>query len=197
MFGNKKKLYAKGAQTEGVVVGTFLYDADMGSFGVRVGVKLPDGSTTEFKTRWPLYPSDVGYLVEGSVVPVRYDPSDHSRVTLDIPVLEASHKQATAARQAQLDAQVAHGGEPGARSQGGRAAQVLAGLAGGDDLKERLVQMAARNTGAVVDLGSSQFPAKEASDPVDRLAKLAELKQQGALSEQEFAAAKAKILVET
>ena len=183
MFGSKKKLYADGAQTEGMVVGTFRYDANMGSFGVKVRVKLPDGSTTEFKTRWPLYPSDVGYLFDGSVVPVRYDPSDHSKVALDIPALEASHKQATAAQQAQLDAQVADLGKSGAEP------------AGGSDLKAQVLRMASQNPGSVIDLRSSQSP-EHASDPVDRLTKLAELKQQGFLSEEEFAAAKAKLLGE-
>jgi hypothetical protein len=197
MFGSKKKLYADGAQTEGMVVGTFRYDANMGSFGVKVRVKLPDGSTTELKTRWPLYPSDVGYLFDGSVVPVRYDPSDHSKVALDIPALEASHKQATAAQQAQLDAQVAHLGEAGAQTLGGPAAEVLAGLGGAGALKAQLLQMAAQNPGSVVDLRSSHSPTEQASDPVDRLAKLAELKQQGVLSDGEFASAKAKVLGES
>jgi hypothetical protein len=74
---------------------------------------------------------------------------------------------------------------------------VLAGLGGGGDLKERLLQMAAQNPGSVIDLRSSQSPTGEASDPVDRLSKLAELKQQGALTDDEFTAAKAKILGES
>jgi hypothetical protein len=58
-------------------------------------------------------------------------------------------------------------------------------LAGGD-LKAQLLQMAAQNPGAVVDLRSSE--------PVDRLSVLAELKRQGVLTDDQFAAAKAKIL---
>src|SRR5262249_620678 len=149
-----------------------------GSFGVKVRVKLPDGSTTECKTRWPLYPSDVGYLFEGSVVPVRYDPSDHSKVALDIPALEARHKQATAAQQAQLDAQVAHLGEPDAQATGGPAPEVLAGLGGGGDLNAQLLQRAAQN-------------------PEPAPAKLAALNQQGILTADQFSAAKAKILGES
>ena len=47
------------------------------------------------------------------------------------------------------------------------------------------------------DLRSSQPPGDQASDPVERLSKLAELKQQGLLTDEEFTAAKAKILGES
>jgi membrane protease subunit (stomatin/prohibitin family) len=137
----------------------------------------------------------------GQIVPVRYDPSDHSKIAVDLPALEERQKQATvkatAAQQAQLDAQVEHLGEPGAETAGGPAAQVVAGLGGGGDLTAKLLQMAAQNPGAVIDQGSSQPRAEQASDPVDRLAKLAELKNQGVLTDAEFEAEKAKILGES
>jgi hypothetical protein len=47
----------------------------------------------------------------------------------------------------------------------------------------------------VVDL-SSGSPGRFGSDPEDRLAKLADLKERGVLSDDEFAAEKAKILGE-
>src|SRR5262249_46558758 len=152
-------------------------DNDRIHYRVVVRAKFPDGSTTEF-TKGALDFHDVGYLYEGSVVPVRYDPSDHSKVVLDIPALEARHKQATAAQQAQLDAQLAHLGEPGAQATGGPAAEVLTGLGGGGDLNAQLLQRAAQN-------------------PESVLAKLAALKQQGVLTDDEFTAAKAKILGES
>jgi hypothetical protein len=181
MFGGKKKLYAEGAQTEGVVVKQASAN-DRIHFRVVVRAKFPDGSTTEFHSQ-VLDVHDVGSLYQGSVVPVRYDPSDHSKIALDIPSLTARHQQATAAQQAQLDAQVADLGKSGAEP------------AGGSDLKAQVLRMASQNPGSVIDLRSSQSP-EHASDPVDRLAKLAELKQQGFLSEEEFAAAKAKLLGE-
>jgi hypothetical protein len=186
-FRGKKKLYTEGAQAEGQVYGLTVYGDVYGpstSQGVKVRVKFPDGSVTEFE-KGPLSASDVGYFTVGSVVPVRYDPADHSKVVLDIPALKEKQAQTEAVQQAQLNADFAHLGEPGS--------QVL----GGGDLKTQLLQIAAQNPGSVIDLRSSESSAEQASDPVDRLSKLAELKQQGLLTDDEFAAAKAKILGES
>jgi Short C-terminal domain/Protein of unknown function (DUF3592) len=167
-LGNKK-LYKEGALTEGLVV--HRSDTTEGiNYHVTIRVKFPDGTTTEFK-KW-LDWHDVGQLHVGSVVPVRYDPSDHSKVVLDVPALEECHAKADAAGKAQLDAQFARLGEPSS------------------------VRTAAENPGWVVNL-SSGSSRQSASDPVDRLAKLADLKERGVLSDEEFAAEKAKILGES
>jgi len=55
---------------------------------------------------------------------------------------------------------------------------------------------AAQNPGAVIDLRAPS-PDGSAPDPVERLAKLAALKQQGLFSDAEFEAAKAKVLGES
>ncbi len=192
MFGGKKKLYAEGAQTDGVVIKE-AWSNDRIHYQVVVRAKFPDGSTTDFRSGY-LDVHDVGGLHQGSVVPVRYDASDHSKLALDVPVLEERQKQASAAQEAQLDAQVAQlGGQP----TGEPAAQDLAGLVSGGDLKAQLLRMAEQNPGSVIDLRSSQSSAEQASDPADRLSKLAELKQQGFLTDEEFTAAKAKILDES
>jgi len=181
-----KKLYKEGALTEGLVVQRS--DTTEGiNYHVTIRVKFPDGRTTEFK-KW-LDWHDVGQLLVGSVVPVRYDPSDHSKVVLDVPALEARHAKADAAGKAQLDAQFARLGEHSPEIGSGPGVQALAGLG---DLRAPL-QMAAENPGSVVNL-SSGSSGPSASDPVDRLAKLADLKERGVLSDDEFAAEKAKIL---
>ncbi len=210
MFGSHKKLYRDGAKTEGVVIKARAVvnplTVDPG-YEVVVRAKFPGGSTGEFTQGtlrggggW-LYAQSVGTPSVGQVVPVRYDPSDHSKVAVDLPALEERYKQATAeataAQQAQLDAEVEHLGEGGAQTVGGPAAQGVAGLGGGGDLKAQILQMAAQNPGSVIDLRSSQPSGDQPSDPVERLSKLAELKQQGLLSEEEFTAAKAKILGES
>lgn len=202
MFGGKKKLYSEGAQTEGVVIKATAVanplTVDPG-YEVVVRAKFPDGSTTEFTQGhvmgggW-LWAQTVGTPYVGQVVPVRYDPSDHSKIVVDLHALEERHRQANAAQQAQLDAQVAQLGEPGAQTAGGPAAQ--ADLGSGSDLKAQLLQMAAQNPRSVIDLRSSQPQAEQASDPVDRLAKLADLHDRGALTDAEFTAEKAKILGE-
>ena len=192
MFGNKKtaKLYSEGTQTEGLVV----HRSDTTeriNYRVTIRVKFPDGLTTEFK-KW-LDWHDVGQLYQGSVVPVRYDPSDHSKVVLDVPALEERHARADAAGKAQLDAQFARLGEPGSGTGGGPGDQALAGLGNLGDLKAQLLQTAAENPASVVNL-SSGSPGRPGSDPEDRLAKLADLKERGVLSDEEFAAEKANIL---
>ena len=192
MFGNRKtaKLYAEGAQTEGLVV--HRSDTTEGiNYRVTIRVKFPDGSATEFK-KW-LDWHDVGQVLQGSVVPVRYDPSDHSKVVLDVPALQAGRARADATGKAQLDEQFARLGEPGSGTGGGPGGEALAGLG---DLKAQLLQAAAENPGSVIDL-SSGSPARPGSTPEDRLAKLADLKERGVLSDEEFATQKAKILAES
>lgn len=169
----KKRVLAEGVQTEGQVYGLTGY-GDGSDFGVKVRVKLPDGSEAKFE-KGPLEVRNVGLLFEGSVVPVRYDPADTSKVVLDVPALEATQAQAAAGRQAQLDAQFEHLGESGSAT--------------GGDLRSQILQMAAQN-GGVVDLSGSD------SNPEDRVAKLKKLKESGLINDAQFEAAKAKILGE-
>jgi hypothetical protein len=169
-----KRVLAEGAQAEGQVYGLTGY-GDGSDFGVKVRVKLPDGTEAKLE-KGPLEVRHVGLLFEGSVVPVRYDPADTSKVVLDVPALEAAQAQVAAGRQAQLDAQFEHLGEPGA-------------AAGRGDLRSQIMQMAAEN-GGVIDLRGSD------SNPEDRVAKLEKLKESGLLSDAQFEAAKAKILGE-
>jgi hypothetical protein len=197
--GYKKwhKLVTEGAQTNGVVVERWVNNPDQGgwSYGIKFRVTFPDGSTADHKQRF-LSASDVGYISEGDVVPVRYDPSDYSKVALDEPALEAPVKAAKAAQDARRDAALARLGEPGSGSGGEAGVQALSGLRNLGDLKAQLLQMAAQNPGSVVNL-SSGSAGQSGSDPEDRLAKLADLKERGVLSDVEFAAEKAKILGES
>ncbi len=168
MFGSKKKqkeLLSSGAQAEGVVVKAWIGYGPAG-LCVRVRVKFPDGSTGEFE-RQGLWAPKVGALLEGSVVPVRYDPADHSMVMLDVPLMEQRQAQAIA----------------GQKSYAADAAEA------------EFERPAGQNTGSVVRSSAGEAPAA-ASDPVDRLAKLADLHERGAVSDAEFAAEKAKILGE-
>jgi len=114
-------------------------------------------------------------LFVGSVVPVRYDPSDFSKAVLDVPALQAAHSQAAAGERAQLDGQFEHLGDPGS------------GAAAGD-LRSQILQMATSGAGGVIDL------REPGASPEDRVAKLEKLKEAGLLDDAQFAAAKAKIL---
>jgi hypothetical protein len=126
-----KRVLEEGTQAEGQVYGMTSYGTE-GDFGVKVRVKMPDGSVQEFE-KGPLESRHVGFLFEGSVVPVRYDPADVSKVVLDVPALEAAQSQATSGRRDQLDAAFEHlgeGGGSGASLPGGAAGITL------DSLKE-------------------------------------------------------------
>jgi hypothetical protein len=172
----KKQVLAEGAQAQGQVYGLTSY-AEGRDFGVKVRVKLPDGSTAEFE-KGPLESRDVGMLLVGSVVPVRYDPADPKKVVLDVPALEAAHSQVKAGQQAQLDAQFEHLGDPGTAT------------GAGGDVASQVMQMASQGQGGVIDL------REEGASPEDRVAKLEALKNAGLLNDAQFAAAKAKILGE-
>lgn len=191
MFGGHKKLYTEGAQAEGQVIYFGWESSACWNYHLTIRAKLPDGSSTEFKTG-RINKDDYGTLFEGAVVPVRYDPSDHSKVALDLPALKARQAQSKAAEQGALDAQFANLGTPGAPGVGG--GQVIAGLGDLGALKAQAA--AAQNSSSVIDLRSPS-PDGSAPDPVERLAKLAALKQQGLLSDAEFEAAKAKVLGES
>jgi hypothetical protein len=173
-----KRVLREGAQTEGQVYGLTGYGGAEGGptdFGVKVRVRFPDGSTTEFE-KGPLEARHVGLLFEGSVVPVRYDPADTSKAVLDVPALEAAHSGVAADRKAQLDAQFERMGE--------------GGTAAGGDLMSQIMQMASQGQGGVIDLREPN------ATPEDRVAKLEMLKQSGLLNDEQFEAAKAKILGE-
>jgi hypothetical protein len=195
VFFGKKKLYAEGAQTVGQVLRANITPAG-NLCVVAVRVKFPDGSTTELHKEV----HDEALFAQfypGGVVPVRYSESDYSKVAIDFPAIrERAHRQQEG-EQAQLDAQFASLGGPGSQGVGGPVAEALAGVGDGGDLKAKLLRMAAQNPGSVIDLRSSQPQAGQGSDPVDRLAKLADLKERGVLTEAEFEAQKAKILGES
>ena len=133
-----KKLYKDGALTEGLVV--HRSDTNDGiNYHITIRVKFPDGTTTEFE-KW-LDWHYVGQLTVGGVVPVRYDPSDHSKIVLDVPALEERHAKVDAAGTAQLDAQFARLGTTSSEIGGGTGVQALAGLGNLGDLKAQALRI--------------------------------------------------------
>jgi hypothetical protein len=115
--GEKKreKLWSEGAQTEGVVVKLWWHSRVEGTYGIEFRVRFPNASTADVKERF-LDASNQGYISEGDVVPVRYDPSDYSKVRLDVPALEAPLKEATASQGARVQAALERLDEPGSAS---------------------------------------------------------------------------------
>jgi hypothetical protein len=207
MFG-RGKLLRDGAQTQGVVVesrrtgsgGIAEGDARL-SCQVRVRVSFEDGSKAEVSSK--LY----GRLyVEGDILPVRYDPDDHSKIEVDLPALEAG-RQADVARGQALN--VARGEAELAQREAGEdprwlmktmsamhTAKQAGYLAEYERLQSEVAAWEAKT--AVGSSGGSPDgaggPGIASSDRIDQLQRLAELHKSGALSDVEFASEKAKIL---
>lgn len=101
MFGiGKGKLMRDGAQIDGVVICSHP-PADTGQGGVgniyRIDVRVhfEDGSLAEFSSgRLDRY--EVGWKLEGDIVPARYDPANRSRIAVDTPALMAAREAAAA-----------------------------------------------------------------------------------------------------
>ncbi len=92
MFGNKK-LLANGAQAQGIVTASDdvkVLVNGAGGYAVTISVTFDDGTSQELETR--LHTKDVGMKGIGSVLPVRYDPSDRSKIAVDEPAIRASRE---------------------------------------------------------------------------------------------------------
>jgi hypothetical protein len=88
-----------GAKVEAVVIGMGGGSQRGALFGLKLRVQFADGSKTEVYRRVGFHgPNDLPWFVEGSTVPVRYDPVDHSRVEIDLPALRAREQAERSAR---------------------------------------------------------------------------------------------------
>ncbi len=175
------RLLREGAEGQGVITEKRVQGTETTSkgwgllFSVHGHIKYPDGSQSEFSSEL-LNSMKVGDLQEGAIVPVRYAADDHSKVVLDIPALEAGHEAAHQNTQALIES-----------LQERRIAEADAQIAAG----------ASPATTAAPDLFTvpASAPAAPAQDSVvDKLAKLADLKDRGALTQSEFDAEKRKLL---
>ena len=102
MFGRgKRKVLAEGARAEGVVIDSQApADTGRGGIGVKyrltARVRFDDGVTAEVSSGW-LDRTEVGWKLEGDIVPVRYDPADRTKIEIDVPALIAAREQGVAA----------------------------------------------------------------------------------------------------
>jgi hypothetical protein len=112
MLGKHKKVLKSGAQAQAVVL-----ESDMGGLSnshganrwkLRLRVQFDDGTTSEVTCHAYSY---IGYGV-GTILPVRYDPSDRSKVEVDTDSIKAGAKDRLEASRAQLiasaEAQLQH-----------------------------------------------------------------------------------------
>jgi hypothetical protein len=92
-------LLKDGARAQGVVLDKHVTTRNSSgtnilAYTVQIRVKFDDSTMTEFQSEH-LRAEAVGHLAAGDLVPVRYDPGDHSRVVLDTEALagaQAAHR---------------------------------------------------------------------------------------------------------
>ena len=97
----------------------------MSDYRVTVRVQFDDGSTTEISRK--LHYSSAGLHSEGDILPVRYDPADHSKIEIDVPALKARRKARLANDTAWKESLIAQAESQVARSasSGGRHPQAV------------------------------------------------------------------------
>src|SRR5664279_1340527 len=97
MFG-EKKLLREDAEGHAVVLeADYRWDGMGGThhiYRVQLRVRFDDGSTVELHTK--LDGGKVGEYQQADILPVRYDVSDHSRIVVDVPALEAEFQRSQA-----------------------------------------------------------------------------------------------------
>lgn len=186
MFGNKKRQIQKLSEDGGVEAwGTVLssqelsrsggstgpnpYQPQDDTFHQKVTVKVePEGEPAFEVTFKQAFPD---LVFPNSAVKVIYDPNDHSKIAV-------------------LDGQVFRWGRPGEEHQ-----QVVFKIDGeGVSIDGKQVLDPGSLSGQVRQGLERIGAAPAAADPVDQLSKLADLHDRGALTDEEFAAEKAKLL---
>ncbi len=96
MFGRGKKIRENGAEAKAVVLdnkmGGRTNNAGERHWKVQLRVQFDDGTTTE--TECSIWCKVGGQPSAGEILPVRYDPDDHSKVEVDVTAMRAGHDAA-------------------------------------------------------------------------------------------------------
>jgi Short C-terminal domain len=191
MFG-EKKLLREGMEARAVVLkADYRWDGMGGThhiYRVELRIRFDDGSTAELHTK--LDRNQVGEYGQADIIPVRYDATDHSKIVVDVPALEAEFQRSQVTREAEKASRIA------------RSEAKLAGPAaerGGPTPATAQDTPASGGTAAAVEFLKSAMhemsAAGAAQDSVEeRLAKLQRLRDGGVLSTEEYAAQRQRIL---
>jgi hypothetical protein len=155
---------------------------------VRLRVEPKDEEAFEVATKMTF--SQFGLPRQGGTIPVLFDPDDHDTVILD----ESTGGGFSLAAES-IRARAEETDRPELDSVADIVERATSG--GGIDIEamqRQIREQFAPGAGATPDL-SAFFPTAP-EDPVDKLAKLADLKEKGLLTEEEFNSQKARILGE-
>jgi Short C-terminal domain len=188
-------------------------------YHLKLRVQFDDGSVAD--TACKVGNSFVGsdeFFSTGDIIPVRYDPNDRSQVEVDLAALgaekEARREKLDAAAIARGEAALAGKNASGAEGESGFADQAAAFRSQAAAFRERTAEplpsfsaiLQAKQSGNQAEIERLkaqlagrivQSASSAGDDRLSRLQKLADLHERGALTDQEFAAEKAKILGES
>lgn len=205
MFGSAGRLEKKLRAGEGKAAPAQITEAKPGHMAISSGgdaaqqvasahvnwrLKLrvtPDGEAAfDAEVKEP-YPEMGGGPSVGSTIGVLYDPNDHSKVVVDhsaagqATMVAGTMSSTAKARMERI------GGEP---AEDLITEAMTDPAAFREKMQERATQLAADSTANVGGVPGAAAPV----DPADEIAKLAELRDRGALTDAEFQAQKKKIL---
>jgi hypothetical protein len=198
-----------GAQAQGLVLEAKQFGhTDVGEgpgmgifFELKLRVQFDDGTTEDITRRvrraslGGTSGAIGGTVNAGDLLPVRYDPEDRSKIEIDSAAVkqgkeadrEYAKRRGIQRREERL---AAVPGETGVESMLRASIAIAARRGDGAEVTRLTAKLAQQR-------GTSSAPRGEPSDPLDRLQKLADLHDRGALSDAEFAAEKAKLLRES
>ena len=106
--GHRKKLMREGAEGQAVVLeseGVNIVAGGASEFKLLLEVRFSDGSTAEHREKVKLTEIGPVMVKAGDIVPVRYDPDDHSDVVVDAPAMRAKADERQQQGQAEAVAQ--------------------------------------------------------------------------------------------
>jgi hypothetical protein len=126
------------------------------------------------------------YPQPGVMLPVTVDAKDHTRLRIEWDQIETSEERVRRQHEAML-----HGGLGASTPESGPPTIIDARA--DPDLRNQVLRMLGAQ-GLDVTPAAPPAPADAAGDPVERIARAAQLRDSGVITQQEFEALKAKIL---
>ena len=178
-----RKILKKGVPGRATIVSRGMFDRDSMAFNLQMTlhVYVEGWQPYEVEDNWLVKAKDAGGL--SGMIPVRVDPEDQNRVAIDWDGVREQVEQMENARRQALAAQGPVTGFSGAQPLGG--AQVI-DARNNPELRAQLEAA----------LGIELPPSSAAGDPSARLKQLAQMRDAGLISSEDFEAKKAEILRE-
>lgn len=104
---DKRRLLKEGREGQAVVTAIETRRAGASSFRTKLEMtfRFEDGATLAFAAH--VLDSEVGDILAGHIVPVRYDASGHHKVVLDVPALKARYADTQGAEEGKRQAAIA------------------------------------------------------------------------------------------